>query len=225
MADYIETDLKKMLDEGHTLIEARKEIDVDDCLDKQFRLSFDENFYPDDYFDDSYEGIEFFKLKNIRYYKTLPQVGLILKDGTIFSVKAFHIELTLWLKYNGVDITNSLRYVYFPDTKRLSIIEGYDYEYATDENDINKLCERWKDIYEGESLDTDLVLTDPQAFVICKLADYFGLDRDEVFTSNNGFRMCESWQVDPKRRKVGRDNWATVDQSLKRFSKGTSFVR
>ncbi len=220
-------ELKRLLIEGKSLIEARKILKSQgiDATSNIGFLSINLDHYADDYFSLEKEGEEYFTAAKLNNYSRLPSVGIILNSGTIFKARSFHIELACWLKLNGVNLKNSLRYVYFPDSKRMSFVEGYDFSEETDENDVLKLLDKWNDFYDGELLDYDLPLTEPQAYAICKLADVFKLDRNSVFEYNEGFRMSEVWQDDHEKRKIGRDNWKTVDYALKKYAENGSFNR
>ena len=221
-------ELKKLLKEGKTFIEARqilKSRGIYTTGDIGF-FYFNFDCYPDDYFSHEKDGEQYFTVEKLRNHSfRLPEAGIILNSGTIFNVRMTHIELACWLKLNGVNLKNSLRYVYFPDSKRMSFVEGYDFCEETDENDVLKLLDKWNDFYDGELLDYDLPLTEPQAYAICKLADVFKLDRNSVFEYNEGFRMSEVWQDDHEKRKIGRDNWKTVDYALKKYAENGSFNR
>ena len=212
--------LERLLDKGMTLIEARQfdkslyDVDVKDCE----YVKLIGVHYPDDYFEPIHDGVEFFTFDKIGKYKSLPSEGIILKDGTIFNVNTFHMEESCWLKYNGIDLENNLRYVYFRDTKNLSIIGGYDAKKKFNENNVAKLCRQWNEYYENENCDDSVELTEKQAISIFYLCKQFGLKLDDVLAYNEAFRISgtKAW-TDNKSRKIGNDNIYTIDHALKKI--------
>ena len=214
--------LKKFLDKGLTLIEARE---FDNTLDNiHFEdtdfdyLDISENHYPDDYFDDIHDGVEFFKPEKISQYEELPDTGIILKDGTIYRVDTYHMEVSCWLKSNGIDLDGNLRYVYFRDSKNLNINEGYDTRKKFDENNILKLCNAWNDFYDNENQEYSIELTDAQAITLFYLAKQYSYTLDEVVHINKCFKTDEDevWG-DHKSRRVGAYNRDTIEKALKKI--------
>lgn len=214
--------LKKFLDKGMTLIEARK-------LDKSLRrilfedtdckyINISKNHYPDDYFDDIHDGVEFFKPDKLAQYKELPEEGIILKDGTIYRVDTYHMEVSCWLKCNGIDLDSNLRYVYFRDTKNLVITEGYDTRKKFDETNILKLCNAWNDFYDNENQEYSTELTEPQAITLFYLAKQYSYTLDEVTRFNKCLKTDwdEVWG-DIKSRRIGAYNRDTIDKALKKI--------
>lgn len=219
MADYIETDLKKMLDEGHTLIEARaKGLDIGNFPNKKFTAyTMPQNDFPDDYFELQNEGKYYFKLDHIYDYRRLPQLGIILKDGTIIHVDEWHLKHALWLKFNKpdgknfTDLEGSINYIHFKESAfrapYLSFVQGYDYKRVNNTN-LYELISQWYDKREREEGFVGVSLTENQVLAILGLCGKFYLKFDDVVYKNVSFCLDSTEQG---LRKIGRDNEDTIN--------------
>lgn len=185
------------------------------------------------YFDEDNEGYNFYSLKHMDKYtsangdKRLPINGIITRDGKIYRADTLHMELAFWLKYNGVDLKNSLRYTYFVDSHRIEIRDGYDFV-PVNNNNPDELYAVWSELHDENEDDWDLEPTEEQIQAIYHLKKSFEnrfrtkIDFENIFKDNVGFRM------DPKmaqsytkeQRRVGDENDETINRALlKLFAK------
>lgn len=183
--------VKKCFDDGLTLMTIKDMFSALPIFGSSLVYGGQDLNYPeycDDYFAAEQEGKNFYTLKNMDKFR-LPTVGIILKDGTIYKVERMHMEVACWLKYNNVDLKNSLRYVYFQDTKRLDIREGYDHVRATNENNPDILCSVWNELHDDNEYEYDLEPTEEQIQAIYYLSRRFNVKFEKIFEDNVGFRM------------------------------------
>lgn len=223
MEDFVKTTLKKYLDEGKTLIECRKlGLDISELPDKNFDyFCLSTQRFPDNYFEEEKNGVTFVtpdKIKNSR----LPHLGIILTDGTIFRVDTFHAEVALWLKFNKrnpqdeeyIDLRGSLRYVHFPHSKKLSVVQGYDYSKKFEQTNLYDLIHAWTTYYDCTKHDTDILLTENQVITLFRLCKVYDVDFEDMLNSNVGFCM-ES--VNPEQRKKANKNNSLINATLSRI--------
>lgn len=209
--------LEKCFFKGMSLIEARNFVNLTDNEKDAYEYDFfNKDLFPDDYFNKEQEGNTFFDCQ-IKEYNYLPKIGIITKDGRIYKTNSLHLDLALWLKFNGIDLQGSLRYVYFPDTKHFSIVEGYGYFKEEDKKSIDEVAFKWNQLHEGELLDYNLILNEAQVITIFKLAKQFGLDFEKIMSYNEGFCMNQLANYDDEKKKIGRYNKFTIDDAFRRL--------
>lgn len=222
MSDYIQTDLKQLLDEGKTLIECRRlGIDLSKFPNKNFDFySLSEQEFPDDYFEIQNDGNFYFTHDKIEKYRRVPYVGIILKDGTIYKVGQVHSQTAVWLKFNKknptdenfIDLTGSLRYVFFPGQKKISVVQGYDHESPSSQTDLYALLTDWITYYDGTKHNTDIMLSEKQVITLFRLCKRFNIDFEKMLNDNIGFCM----QVEgSSNKRVGDENQKCINRSLR----------
>lgn len=209
--------LEKCFFKGMSLIEARNFVNLTDNEKDAYEYDFfNKDLFPDDYFNKEQEGNTFFDCQ-IKEYNYLPKIGIITKDGRIYKTSSLHLDLALWLKFNGIDLQGSLRYVYFPDTKHFSIVEGYGYYKEKDSKSIDEVAHNWNELHESENLDYNLLLTEAQVLTIFKLAKYFNLDFENIMYYNEGFCFDQQKNKSDEKKKIGRYNKLTIDEAFRRL--------
>lgn len=221
MSDFIEIQLKNYLDEGKTLIECRGlGVDLSNFPDKNYNFySLPENEFPDDYFQIQNDGNFYFTQDKLDRYRRLPFMGIILKNGMIYKVGSVHSKTALWLKFNKtqpddenyIDLTGSLRYVYFPGQDRLSIVQGYDYSKRFDQTNVYKLIYDWTMFYDNTKYNTNILLNEKQIVTLFKLCQRLGTGFEKMLDDNIGFCMDTD---DPALRKNARDNNDLINKTL-----------
>lgn len=231
--------VKKLLDSGLSLREIQQLFvetgfdglpKIGDDNSPLCQLSLNHDPYNQHYFDEINEGKNFYSLKNMSCYtgangdKRLPQNGIITRDGTIFRADNLHMETALWLKFNGVNLKNSLRFTYFVDSKRIEIRDGYDFV-PVDNNNMDELYVIWSELHDENLDDWDLEPTEEQIQAIYYLKTYLSnryranIDFEKIFENNVGFRMNPHppKAYTKEQLRVGDNNNDTINHALKKL--------
>lgn len=231
--------VKELLDQGYSLLDIRDFYRhegyaglplIGDNGSPLGPISLNCRQYELSYFDEDSEGYNFYSLKHMHKYikpngdKNLPINGIITRDGKIYRADSLHISLAFWLKYNGVNLKNSLRYTYFVDSNRIEIRDGYDFV-PVNNNDPDELYAAWSELHDDNVEDWDLEPTEEQIQTIYYLKKSFEnrfrtkIDFESIFEDNVGFRMNSKMakSYTKEQRRVGDYNDETINRALKKL--------
>ncbi len=212
--------LEGLLNEGLTYMQAREIYpELSFIKPKGFKkTTINEGEFPCDYFSQDREGERIFKFEKISKYKSFPSNGIILKDGTIHAVKSIHMATSIWLKYNGIDLSGNLKYVYFSDTENLQFNVGYDNDKTLAENNLDMLVCKWNEYYENFEKSPNIAnISEEQAIAIFYLCKNFELNFDRVLVNNNIFKLDQLSAVTPADFKTCRNNENAVTGAYERI--------
>ena len=211
--------LESLLNEGLTYMQAREIYPELSFIKPKGlkRTTINEVEFPYCYFSQDSEGERIFKFENISKYKYFPTCGIILKGGTIHAVRSNHMATSIWLKYNAVDLSGNLRYVYFPDTKFLHFNIGYDHDKKFSENNIDKLVDKWNGYYENFNSPSSAQLSEEQAITIFYLCKNFELNFDKELINNNLFKLDQLSAYTPANSKIHEINEDAVTRAYNRI--------
>lgn len=103
------------------LVDLLRDREVSDFLKKKllFMRGSNDLGLTEDYFNKENMNVTYFKLSDKLLQKSelapykIPEEGIITQDGTIYTMRNLqhHLVLAMWLKSNGVDIRNSIRFL------------------------------------------------------------------------------------------------------------------
>ena len=132
--------------------------------------------------------------------EAVPDFAIITKDGKVFRVRNGyeHLNTSLWLLMNGVDLANSIRlFAWRKEGELLRVTQFYDgYSLEDFKNgkpqSIKELRDTWNDYHDGNDGGDHVVeITSQQVIAMQNICLFFRTSFEKVMKTNNSFGLCQ----------------------------------